>query len=477
MESLRYSKILNYACWFLFIIGLGYLKVNFHELWKDEWQAWFVARDKNVFEIFSFLYYEGHPGLWYFFLKPFTYFSDGANDVLLISMAHWITVATGMYFLFIKFRLPIVFKILFALGYFLSFEYGLVNRGYALVVLFSFWAAWLLSSKDYNKKHLAWVLFLLCQTEIYGVMMALVFGTFLYLQSSKESIQTFLKSTPIKGLTAGFVLFLISVFPRSVGHVAKTSAKEWDFFDKVLVSFQGNLSNTFLPGSTLDTFTYGWSAAGLCLSILLLGALYFIFKDQKNLLFASMLFTFGMMAFSLFFFMGGIRQWGMGFVFFIALLQVRNLDFIKEKIVSTIIFCISITSVFYGFKAIKEDINIPFTNAKVVGEFIEAKVPEKVPVVAINKFECTPVIGYAKRKFYELPNGVEFSYFRWVDKIYLPSEGELKLFTKYKGVGGIVVITPKALDPQRYPNAQLWQKFDQKNYKNENYYLYSLPLK
>ena len=115
----------------------------------------------------------------------------------------------------------------------------------------------------------------------------------------------------------------------------------------------------------------------------------------------------------------------------------------------------------------KEDINIPFTNAKVVGEFIEAKVPEKVPVVAINKFECTPVIGYAKRKFYELPNGVEFSYFRWVDKIYLPSEGELKLFTKYKGVGGIVVITPKALDPQRYPNAQLWQKFDQKNYKNE----------
>jgi hypothetical protein len=123
-------------------------------------------------------------------------------------------------------------------------------------------------------------------------------------------------------------------------------------------------------------------------------------------------------------------------VFFMALLQIRNLNFIKEKIVSIIIFCFSSTGVFYGFKAIQEDIKIPFTNAKEVGEFIEAKVPDKVPVVAINKFECTPVIGYAKRKFYELPSGLEFSFFKWVDKIYLPSEGELKLFTKYKGVGG-----------------------------------------
>ena len=82
------------------------------------------------------------------------------------------------------------------------------------------------------------------------------------------------------------------------------------------------------------------------------------------------------------------------------------------------------------------------------------------------------VIGYAGRKFYELPDGVEFSYFRWVDKVYLPTETELKLFAQFKGVGGIVIISPKPLDAERFPSAKLWQKFDQENYKKENYYLY-----
>jgi hypothetical protein len=110
------------------------------------------------------------------------------------------------------------------------------------------------------------------------------------------------------------------------------------------------------------------------------------------------------------------------------------------------------------------------------GQFIKEKIPEKVPIVAINKFEATPVIGYARRNFYELPDGVPFSYFRWVDKIYLPVENELKLFAKFKGVGGIVVLSPKPLDAERFPSLQLWQKWEDKNYKNENYYLYTLAL-
>jgi hypothetical protein len=131
----------------------------------------------------------------------------------------------------------------------------------------------------------------------------------------------------------------------------------------------------------------------------------------------------------------------------------------------------------HGFRAVKEDVLIPFTNAKEAGLFIMEKVPEKVPVVAINKFETAPVGGYAKRKFYELPSGTEFSYFRWVDKIYLPTESELKLFARYKNVGGLLVLSPSPLDQDRFPSAQLWKQFTSINYKDENYFLYSLPLK
>ena len=54
---------------FLAIVGV---KFGYHEQWKDEWQAWFLARDLNVPDLLGFLYYEGHPALWYLWMKPFS---------------------------------------------------------------------------------------------------------------------------------------------------------------------------------------------------------------------------------------------------------------------------------------------------------------------------------------------------------------------------------------------------------------------
>jgi hypothetical protein len=237
---------------------------------------------------------------------------------------------------------------------------------------------------------------------------------------------------------------------------------------------QGNLSNTYLIGSTPDTFAYGWSIAGVAFSIFALAGLIFIFYGQKRLLIPFFTFLAMMLVFSIFFFTGGVRQWGVGFLFLFTLLGIRGFDWKKDKLTGVIIGVFCLFGIIHNIKAAKEDMRLPFTNAEAAGRFIKEKVPPKVPVVAINKFEATPVIGYAGRKFYELPDGVEFSYFRWVDKIYLPTEGELKIFAQFKGVGGIVIISPKPLDADRFPSATLWQKFDQENYKKENYYLYSM---
>nr|MBP8212772.1 hypothetical protein [Saprospiraceae bacterium] len=182
-------------------------------------------------------------------------------------------------------------------------------------------------------------------------------------------------------------------------------------------------------------------------------------------------------AFSIVLYLGGIRQWGMGFVFLIALLELRGIDLIKEKVETVILLVFCLFNIVHCSKAVLEEIKIPFTNAEKAGLFIRDKVPVKVPVVALNKFEATPVSGYAGRKFFELPDGTEFSYFKWVDKIYLPTEGELKLFAKFKQVGGIILLSPKPIDTLRFPSAQLWQTFDETNYKKENYYLYTLAAK
>ncbi|MEZ4950797.1 MAG: hypothetical protein R2784_15650 [Saprospiraceae bacterium] len=59
------------------------------------------------------------------------------------------------------------------------------------------------------------------------------------------------------------------------------------------------------------------------------------------------------------------------------------------------------------------EVKFPYTNAKETAAFLKKKVPETVPIIAMNKFAGTPVVGYLGRKMYSLPDGEAFSYFRW----------------------------------------------------------------
>ncbi|MFZ1706014.1 MAG: hypothetical protein WAT79_16835 [Saprospiraceae bacterium] len=448
-----------------------YVKFFCHELWKDEWQAWFVARDKSIWDVFSFLNYEGHPALWYLYLKPFTWISSflPINEEYWLHFAHLLPVVAVLFLFWKVFKLPSILKFGFSLSYFLFFEYGIVNRGYILVILLLFLAVFYIE-RDYVKR-LAWTIFLLCQTEVFGVFMALSLGLYLF----HTDINKY--KPALKSLVIGVLVFILSVYPRESGHIAKTQGKILTFSERVLTSIQGNLTNALLPGTTQDTSLFGWSSLGLILSIGLLGGLIWIFRKQKSLMLSMLFLLLMSITFSLFFFVGGVRQWGMVFIFLLALLGIVNPEFFKQRYTMIFLLLIAGVQTIYGLTAIYRDINLPFTNAKETGLFIQEKIPEKVPVVAINKFEITPVIGYAKRKFFELPSGEPFSYFKWVEKIYLPTQEELKLFAKFKGVGGLVIITPKKLEPGRFRQANLWKEFTNKNIKNENYFLYTLSIK
>jgi hypothetical protein len=465
------SSIVEYTGFFTSILLLIYVKFFEHELWKDEWQAWFVAKDKNLIEIISFLNYEGHPALWYLFLVPFTWLSSvlPVPEEFIMSFAHTLPVIAVLFLFWKKFDIPAIVKISFALSYFLIFEYGVVNRGYIFVILFLFLAVFFL--KKGNDKGFAWSLLFLCQTEVFGVFMALSLGLYWYVEQKK------INSDVVKYLAVGLLIFVISVYPREAGHIAKTQGKILDFGDRVFISLQGNLTNAFLPGLTPDTSLFGWSNAGILLSLLLIAGFIFMFFKNKKLLIPFSIVLLMSVTFSLFFFVGGIRQWGMMFVFLIALFALAEIKIFSDPKILFFVILIGIVQSVYGIKALYADINLPFTNAKEAGMYIKKTIPEKVPVVAINKFEITPVTGYAQRKFYELPSGEEFSYFKWVEKIYIPTQEELKLFARYKGVGGLVIIAPKKLDPGRFSEARLGKEFTGKNIKNENYYLYTLSAR
>ena len=469
------NKIINYFLWVIISLGLLVYKLIYHELWKDEWQAWLVARDQSIGEMLSFLNYEGHPSLWYLYLKIWSFVP--VQEEILLQLSHGLLLVVSLYYLFARIKLPTIWKLLISLSYFIVFEYGVINRGYIWVILLSLICVDLIAKEKYNR-YLGFSLLLLCQTEAYGVIIAGAITIYIIFTYPTEFFKTEGSKNISKWSIAGLFLFILTVYPRGNEDDFSRAYNQQSFSSEVIhESIQGNLANVFTIGLIDDTASMGTSTIGFLVSVILLVILIFIFlRDRRSMI--SMLFgLFGFITFGILIFTGGVRQWGMVYLLFAVMLILSNAVKSEWKLSrSLLVTLLMIAPVIHGIKALIVDAQIPFSNAKEVGLFIKDKVPENVPVIVINKFETAPVGAYADRPLYELPSGQKFTYFKWLEKVYIPTQSEINLFTKFKKVGGVVLLSPTQIDNNRFPNAQLWKEFTQENFKKENYWLYSVPL-
>ena len=119
---------------------LAYAAVTFvlalrHEPWADELQAWLIARDCTVPEIFKMMRWEGHFVPWYLMLHVFA--ANGA-PVLCMNLLSWaFMAAAGAFFVFrAPFSLPLKAFVLSSAG--MLFWYPVVARCYAPIPLLLF---------------------------------------------------------------------------------------------------------------------------------------------------------------------------------------------------------------------------------------------------------------------------------------------------------------------------------------------------
>ncbi len=477
------QRFVRWLLFILFSVVLVGFKLRYHELWKDEWQAWFVARDMPFSQMLGFLYYEGHPSLWYIYLKFGTFVSGvfSSQDVAL-QVLHSVPVVCILYMLLVRMRFSTVFAALLCLGYFIAFEYGVVNRGYAFVILFALMAAYWMEDVMENMLKIGVCLFLLCQTEVQGVFIA--FLLFFYCiwkdYDLKNSFFTVLNTKPFKvlGLSFGMgaLFFLLTVFPRGDQETlsrAYNGNSRNTIFETFATAFQGHFVNTFWIGAQSDTKAFGYNTLGLTLSCLLLILLSWIFYNHKKLLTIWLLSIVLFLGFATLLFSGGVRQWGMFYIVFVVLLYLWRSERAFFKLDKLLILTSIIAfQIYYSVLAFQKDWAIPYSNGAAAAAFVKEKIPAAVPIIAINKFYATPVIGYANRSMIEMPSGEPFTYSRWLDKVYLPSETDFQLYTEYKKIGGLVVMSGEPLPLQQYPHLEFWTVFKSASLKNENFYFY-----
>ena len=145
--------------------------VPYHEMWRDELQAWLLARDsQSVFELFKNLKYEYHQGLWYLLLFPLTRIFTYPEAMQYLN----IFIATAAIYILARYSpFSLLQKILLAFSYFLFFEYALIARNYALTVFFIFLICALFSTRTKYSLAFASAIFFLCHTSVLGLIFAI----------------------------------------------------------------------------------------------------------------------------------------------------------------------------------------------------------------------------------------------------------------------------------------------------------------
>ena len=136
LKAVRYLPL---VCLLLYI-GLNLFLLMRHENWRDEAQAWQIAKNLGIKELFQQLRFEGHPCLWYLLLMPFAKLGVPFSCMGFISLA----LMAASVWIFLKkapFAWPV--KIILAFGSFFVYYYPVIARSYSMIPLVLFWLAML----------------------------------------------------------------------------------------------------------------------------------------------------------------------------------------------------------------------------------------------------------------------------------------------------------------------------------------------
>ena len=197
---------------FLLYAGLTFGLLFFHENWRDEAQAWLIARDCTIPQLINAMKYEGHFLLWYLILMPF---AKAGFPYFTTNIISWFITCTAVWLLLRKSPFSFDIKLLLIFTFPLLYLYPVISRCYCLIPL----AIVLMSIfyKDRKEKPLWYFLsiVLLLNTHVIMAGMVAVVGIDYLLELYKrwKDLSEQEKQKTIVSIIIAVFLMLISIYP------------------------------------------------------------------------------------------------------------------------------------------------------------------------------------------------------------------------------------------------------------------------
>ncbi len=154
------------------IYTIGHFVMSYyHEPWYDEAVAWQIAKCASVKEIlWEIPHYEGHPQFWHILMSFFA--KNGVPYQLSLSILSYLFAGTAILCILKYSPFPRGVKLLLPFNYFLFYQYSVISRPYAVMLL-----AFVLLAMTYKKRNESPVRFVLCLaflcvSSAYGIVVA-----------------------------------------------------------------------------------------------------------------------------------------------------------------------------------------------------------------------------------------------------------------------------------------------------------------
>ena len=416
-QTPAFSLLLTAA--FLVVGGTGAFH---HEMWRDEIQAWLLARDSTgPIDLLRNMKYEGHPPLWHLLLMPITRLTHAPATM---QVMHLLIAATTV-FLFAEYSpFTTLQKLLFPFGYFVIYEYGIVCRNYGLGVLLLCIACILFRTRYQRFILLSISLFLTGHTSVHALIITICITIglgFEYIFTQKTLIDR--GNTSSRTIWIGFGIMWAGILtavwqlnpPPDCGTAAgwKTDC-DLPHLAKVIntiteVHFPIPQDQIHFWGSCwIEQFSIiqHWSVV-ISISIFIWTITVLLRTPTALFIYTSA--TLGLLLFFYTKYFGSIRHHGFVFITVVTAIWISNdcettllgkplnsLYNWSKKSLRPILTLILVAHAFGGIRAVRLDKEHVFSHGKQTAQYIDGRNMNDMPIIGDADVAVSAVVGYLK---------------------------------------------------------------------------------
>ena len=374
----------RFEFWLILPAALGLLGIYFHEWWRDEAYTWLVVGASGTLgELFQNLGFNGHPRAYY--VMVWILYHVWRNPLALSLMN--LTFALAAIYLFTRWA-PVtrLQAVLFGVGFYPLYQYGIMSRSYSLILLLVFLYCHLRRSRPSAVVLRLVVLAALAQIHLISLMAAAVLLFF-----DGVTMPPGLRWKKQNLLAAALVVLSLAA---SVWQMAPRGATVPTVHSHDWSSVVIGVSNAFVPdfGVLHDNQRvrrYAQRVPGL---LLFMGAWILLWPD-RNALLAYVMLTGGLATICFVVYSGFRWHHGFYFIFMLSGLWLAGGPALQGIRRHALTFLMIIQAI-VGIYAVERDVRRPYSDGRLVAGYLRSNHLDRLPLVGLNVLHGTNKTAY-----------------------------------------------------------------------------------